>query len=200
MLIGLHGRAGAGKDTVYERLVHLLGPASHTGATVERRAFADAVYACAAVSLGVDVATLARFKNDPDATVELYGAKVEPLARLSVRRYLQNYGQEFRVLFGEDFWVSRVPLEHDRKIVVITDVRYANEAQAVSDAGGHVLRVLGPPAVEDAVDPHESEAPLSNGLIDHTILNHRRDDRFAMLDWQLLAVVLRLLREERGRC
>lgn len=196
MLIGLHGKKGAGKDTVYERLVRY---ADGWGIPVERRAFGDAVYECAAAALGVDADTLRALKNDQTATVELWSGEHgwDMLARITVRQHLQGHAHGHRKILGEQVWLDTVDLrDHDRKIVVITDVRYRNEAQAVSDAGGVVVRVFGPTEVENADDDHESEMPLPACLVDHAIVNAVRDG-FDALDAQVLELVLRLLREER---
>jgi hypothetical protein len=196
MLIGLNGKKQAGKDTVYARIRHLLGAGSLTGATVERASFADKLYESAAEALGSTVATLQNVKSDPRWTVAILAPNGRPVSEQTVRQYLQRYGTEaHRDVFGANFWVDAVDLSHDRKIVVVTDVRFENEAQAVADAGGVVVRVVGPPDVEEAGDGHASEAPLPHALIDATLDNSVRNDGFRALDEQVLALVLRLLKE-----
>jgi hypothetical protein len=168
VLIGLNGKKQAGKDTAFARMVERLPQA-----TVER-------------------------VSNSLATVEVYVRGRDVLSRTSVREYLQHYGTEaHRDVFGPNFWVDNVDLSHDRRIVVVTDVRFANEAQAVHDAGGVVVRVIGPPEVEEAGDGHASEAELPYGLLDGAIYNTNRDDGFESLDRQVLDLVLGLLREER---
>lgn len=199
MLIGLHGRKGAGKDTVYERITHLLGPGSACGAPVERRAFGDKVKELAAASLGVPLDYIEAHKDNPLATVEVY-LRDEDLAILTFRQYVQNFAKKHRDTLGLNVWVDQVDLtDHARRIVCITDVRYANEAQAISDAGGVVLRVHGPIEVEEAGDTHESEQPLAHALVDYAIFNTARDDHFRALDGQVMELVCRMLREERVR-
>jgi len=174
MLIGLNGRKGAGKDTVYERVAtHLSGYAP-----VERRAFADPVYELAARALDITVEDLRRTKDIPHR-----------------RRFLQRIGDGARQVFGESFWVDQVDLSHEGRIVLVTDVRYENEALAITDAGGHVYRVLGPPRVEKADDPHVTERPLPAWLLDGVIDNS--DHSLGKLDARVLDVVLELLRQER---
>lgn len=53
-------------------------------------------------------------------------------------------------------------------LVVITDVRYPNEASRIKDLGGVVWEVVRP-GVES--DGHASEQPLPRELVDHTIDN-----------------------------
>lgn len=199
MLIGLHGKKQAGKDTVYARILHLLGPGTEADAVVERASFADLLYESAAASLGVTVDLLQSEKSNPLAFVELrvVGARAEWIAATSsLREYLQRYGTEsHREVFGQNFWVDAVDLSHDRKIVVVTDVRFPNEAQAVIDAGGSVVRVVGPISVEKDGDGHASEVPLPGWMVDFGILNGVRNDDYRALDAAVLETVLAVGRE-----
>lgn len=205
MLIGLNGRKQAGKDTTYERIASIWGP---LGATVERASFADLLYRSAAAALGVTVEQLQKWKTDPYCLVQVRRVNVayEPPivtthASVSIREYLQNYGTEaHRDIFGTNFWVEQVDLDHDDKIVVVTDVRFANEAQAIADAGGSVVRVLGPLTVEGEAEEHASEAPLPPALVDFMLDNSVRGDAFVTLDTHLRALLMRLLREGRRAC
>lgn len=169
MLIGLTGRAQSGKDTVYQELSVLYGPIRN----VERRAFADLLYRSAAEALGTTPDLLRELKIEDDAEVIIRDAS-KVRARGSVRRYLQRYGTEaHRDVFGECFWVDALDLTHgDHDLVVVTDVRFPNEAQAIRAHGGHVVRVVGPPTVDD---DHPSEAPIEDHLVDHVLDNTRRD-------------------------
>ena len=189
MLIGLHGKKQAGKDTVYERLRAM-------GFPVERASFADLVYESAAAALGVTVAQLREWKNDPGVYIEVGRVEAgqgEVLARLHPRKYLQRYGTEaHRDLFGHNFWVEQVPLAHGNRFVVVTDVRFPNEAERVRRCGGAVVHVVGPPSVENAGDGHESEATLPPHLIDHVLPNPVRGDNFASLDADICGLLDRL--------
>jgi hypothetical protein len=87
-------------------------------------------------------------------------------------------------VFGTDFWVDQVNLEHEGRIVVVTDVAVRERGPAVHRAGGAVVEVIGPEGrVTD--DAHASEAPLPEELIDATITNTVRDDGFRTLDGQV---------------
>ncbi len=189
MLIGLHGRAQAGKDTAYERLAQL-----YPG-QVERYAFADKLYAAAAASLGVSVETLRELKLDDSARLTLRTGwptmhDGEKYAEISVRKYLQLFGTEgHRDVFGSDFWVKQVAPEHVGRIVCVTDVRFDNEADHVHDLGGHVVQVFGPAELEAAADGHASEAPIDPDRVDFRVSNDLRDDGFRSLDGFLAAIV-----------
>jgi hypothetical protein len=53
-------------------------------------------------------------------------------------------------------------------ILVITDVRYPNEAERVRQLGGEIWEIVKPDLESDG---HASEQPLSRGLVDVTLLN-----------------------------
>ena len=174
MIIGLHGRAQAGKDTVYERALAIWGDW-----IVERRSFADKLYESAAAALGVEVADLQRLKTKPFAFVGVEDP--EPFYKAhTVREYLQRYGTEaHRDVFGEDFWVQQLDLTgHSNRLVFVTDVRFDNEAAAIRRAGGKIIEVIG-----DKVGAyqHRSEAGLTDPP-DYVIYNTVRDDGYRALD------------------
>lgn len=197
MLIGLNGRKQAGKDTVCERIAHKLADVIE----VERVSFADLLYVSAAEALGVSVEWLQAHKSDTAARVAI-GIRYDelgivPTSELTVREYLQRYGTEaHRSVFGDNFWVEQVERKlaaHRERIVVVTDVRFENEARAVRAAAGAVVEVIGPMgSVTD--DAHASETPLPVELVDVVIPNLVRDDEFRALDGE----VDRLLRLHLG--
>lgn len=186
MLIGLTGRAGAGKDTVYGVLSEIYGDEI----PVERRSFADLLYESAAASLGVTTRQLRAWKREP-VLVQVMRHDGPVLASSTVRQYLQRYGTEaHRDVFGEDFWTAAVDLlGHGGRIVAVTDVRFVNEAEAVQRAGGVVVRVLGP---DEGPALHPSEKPLPDSLVDYVINNVSRDDNRAYLRRQVTALVARI--------
>lgn len=182
MLIGLTGRAGSGKDASWHFIV---GWANRHNISVRRDAFADRLKLSAARALG--------FKGSPTEAIEFCndlkqdGRTVgfltvdddqhicNPMALITGREYLQYYGTEaHRDVFGEDFWIDAVlgpdyVNQHD-EIVVITDVRFPNEAQALREHGAEIWAVERTSAsVTD--DAHASEQPLPDHLIDRVILN-----------------------------
>lgn len=194
MLIGLNGRKQAGKDTVYERIVQLV----NGRVPVERTAFADRIYVSAAASLGVKVERLREWRLDPRVRVEIVHEDVtvhgySPVISSTVREYIQRFGTEgHRDVFGEDFWVNQTWLEHEGRILVVTDTRMSNEAAAIRAAGGTVVSVVGPEHVENGQDTHLTEAPLPNDLIDVVLPNTVRDDGFRTLDESVEMLLLHI--------
>lgn len=86
------------------------------------------------------------------------------------RRLLQDVGVAAREVFGEDIWLDATlgDLDPDDRVVV-TDVRFRNEASAISDAGGIIVRITRP-GVGPAND-HVSEVDLDDWGFDATITN-----------------------------
>ena len=174
MIIGLHGRAQAGKDTVYERALAIWG-----AGIVERRSFADKLYESAAAALGVTAKDLSWWKTDLGANVYVGGLHTVWNSE-TVREYLQRYGTEaHRDIFGEDFWVQQLDLTgHSNRLVFVTDVRFDNEAAAIRRAGGKIVEVIGDKA---GAYQHRSEAGLTDPP-DYVIYNMVRGDGYRALD------------------
>ena len=133
-LIGFAGHARTGKDTAAGFLVA-------QGWT--RLAFADEVKAMA-----LDVDPIVDEWGGPirlSTVVDKHGwenAKAVP----EVRRFLQRLGTEGVRARDPDWWV-RIAMRHAAAIpgpVVFTDVRFANEADAIRTAGGTVVHVTRP--------------------------------------------------------
>jgi dephospho-CoA kinase len=163
MIIGLSGYAQSGKDTVANYLVE------HHGFI--RIAFADPIRE-------------ALYNLDPVVTdiPELSGMHLKWLVdglgweRIKidspqVREMLQRFGTEVaRNLWSENFWVdlamSKAKLLDN---VVITDVRYPNELDAIRDVSGSVWRVEKPGV--SAVNSHTSETALDGYVFDEIVRN-----------------------------
>ncbi|MFH8414390.1 deoxynucleotide monophosphate kinase family protein [Streptomyces collinus] len=93
-----------------------------------------------------------------------------------VRALLQRTGTEAgRRLLGPNVWVDALFRDlEEAHALVITDVRFPNEAQAVADRGGVVLRIERPgvgPAKDRIGRVHESETALDGWPFDHVLHN-----------------------------
>jgi hypothetical protein len=183
-LIGLHGPKQSGKDATY-RAIKEIKDDTTTG--VVRDAFADRLKLSAARCFKPD-ATLEealewanRIKQD-EFTIEVWYGGTDDYEVVTGREFLQHYGTEaHREVFADDFWIEAViPNPNalafgredlvDGDILVITDVRFPNEAEAIRDAGGEVWKIYRPEA-ENTGDTHASEVPLPDELIDRVIDN-----------------------------
>lgn len=158
MIIGLTGKKGSGKDTVGSYLVEQHG--------FVRVSFAEPLKSSVAALFDLPVKQIEKWKNDPHAVVAL-GLKVEDGwilgDEMAFRAFLQRYGTEaHREQFGDDFWVEQGKRAiRDAKSlgaagIVVTDVRFDNEADAIRSMGGSIVRVFRPEA-ERGDDSHASE-------------------------------------------
>lgn len=91
-------------------------------------------------------------------------------SRAEVRSLLQRLGTTAgRKVFGESFWVDRLFESPSSGRVVISDVRFPNEATAIKDRGGIVVRVTRPGV--GPANPHISERALDGFEFDLTVPN-----------------------------
>lgn len=174
-VVGLTGKAAAGKDTVGNYISSQL---------LLQDRFAMKI-ACAD-ELKLICSRL--FKTAFDVPEEaFYGTQAEKEAPLEAvpgwtgRKILQFVGTEcFRSIHGE-VW-SREMIGRARhlitsgrcNIVVVADVRFLSEAKAIQDAGGIVVRVKRPEA--DCVEStHASETELAHIKEDYVIDNQGRE-------------------------
>lgn len=89
-----------------------------------------------------------------------------------IRRLLQRLGTEAgKELLGDSIWVDAALTGHpaDAKIVV-TDVRFPNEAERIKSLGGIVVRVNRPGV--KAANAHSSEVALDDWAFDYTLENN----------------------------
>lgn len=147
MIIGLNGRLKSGKDTTFSIIKDLYPHA-------ERVSFADPLKDSAAASLNLPREVMEELKNEEairlvfafpneDGYDELFTRVVE--WEMNIREYLQRYGTEsHRDVFGSDFWVDMalpLDIDHKDKLLVVTDVRFPNEAIRVLDLGGTIWKI-----------------------------------------------------------
>lgn len=156
MLIGLCGAAGSGKNTVAD----ILG--------WRQASFAAPLYRMVAVMTGVPVQSL-----------QDRACKEQPIEWLgkSPRQLLQTLGTEWgRAHVAEDVWIRATlheitPWLEAGENVVVTDVRFDNEAAAIRAAGGRVIRVARGGCLAGATAGHSSEAGISACFVDAEIDN-----------------------------
>lgn len=182
MLIGLAGYARSGKDTLANDLVQ--------NADYTQIAFAEPMRE-ALVRLNPTI-EVGGFKLAKLATaVNVFGW--EELKKISpdIRGLMQRLGTEVgRQMFGEDFWVQQT-MKRVSEVsgnCVVSDVRYPNEAQAIRDAGGILIRIErnGVTAPND----HTSETALSSFEFDYVLRNDESIEQFLRNAKSILTEVL----------
>lgn len=149
-LIGLMGRKRSGKDTVFE-ILHRKAP------QVVRVAFADGVKEEVAAAI-----------NRPVSYIEEH--------KTQLRLLLQAWGTEYRRnLCSPTYWIDRTrdviqQYADGDAIVVLTDVRFPNEAALIQELGGTTVRVYRP-GFDTSDDEHSSETALDDFKADAVIWN-----------------------------
>lgn len=172
MIIGITGKARAGKD---EAAKYLMGAHGFI-----RMAFADALKAACREIFGL---TDAQLHGDDKDRADLFWGDTP-------RNILQKVGTEcLRRGYRPDVWIKAL----ERKVanlpkklvrgggacgyaapdVVVSDVRFPNEADAIREWGGKVVRIMRPGGSRIFTAQHASEVSMDDYQADHVILNDR---------------------------
>src|SRR5215831_2314257 len=151
MILGLSGAKGSGKDTVAAYLVKEHG--------FERKAFADPLKKSVAALFDIPFSEVDKLKNDELNIVRLWTA-FGACHDMTFRTFLQRYGTEsHRDVFGDSFWLDyTLPVQgfYPGREIVVTDVRFRNEANRVTTLGGYLIHISRESALDNQ-DPHRSE-------------------------------------------
>jgi hypothetical protein len=169
LIIGVTGRKRAGKDSVAARLVERHG--------FVRYAFADSVRRVAlAIDPIVDVDHWMDEEYRLSVIVAERGWERTKDEIPEVRRLLQTIGTDAIRALDPDFWVRATMRQvyAEARPVVITDVRFPNEAEAVKRAGGVLVRVVRPGQTDD--DQHASETAMDGQPVAYLISNEGTPD------------------------
>ena len=189
MIVGFGYEKRSGKDTAGRRLVE------HHG--FRRLAFADRLKAAGALICGFSEEQCHGALKD--VADEFWG--------FTPGWFFQQFGTEVCRVIDPDTWVkvvarvlAKTPLWVN---VVLTDVRYPNEADLIRRAGGFVVRVDRPGLERRAGEEagrrsgdHTSERALVGYNFDAVLLN---DGTLAELDARVDAMLADLTRREVGR-
>lgn len=162
LLIGLTGYAGSGKDTVRDILQH-----RHD---FDGIAFADPIrdmLTALLESMGLDNLWL---------TDRELKEKPIPGLELSYRQMAQALGTEWGRTLKESLWldIAKAKLEmysdYESAGVVISDVRFPNEAAWIKAQGGIIWKIIRPGI--EPVRAHASEDLIASLPYDYVIDNH----------------------------
>lgn len=155
-LVGLTGKAGSGKDTFAKFL--------QKQDVYRKVAFADTIKDMLCVMLGVTREKLEDRKYKEATNLDLL---------TSPRYMLQTLGTEWgRELIHKDIWniLTKRKIEHylQYRNVVVTDVRFDNEADMIRSKGGVIVHML---RNDSNKMDHASEAGITMHSIDWIIHN-----------------------------
>lgn len=190
---------GSGKDTVCSFIKEW---GEEVGLSVRRVAFADKLKISAARALGYTgteeqcIGLMNALKESGRIGIQIPGdGDWATSVEISGRRYLQVYGTEaHREVFGDSFWIDAALDGYDyQELLVVTDCRFPNEAEAIHAFDGVVCRVERP--AERRESSHVSERPLPDEFI-HVVLRNDgtlddlRDGVRSMMDGLLRGAAL----------
>lgn len=206
-IIGLTGPNGAGKDTAASMLAGLIKSYDHMPAVI---AFADALYEEVAAAYEVDVQSLKRRDtkekpvwwlglrhcHDPEFAIVTgpmrQGDMLDTHPR-SPRQILQWWGTEYRRAQQPSYWVQRLQAKVQElqaagiSHVLVTDVRFADEADCIRAMGGQIWRIHRP-NLQTQGTGHVSEVTGQEFAPEATITN---ESTLHALRLQLLQTLLR---------
>jgi hypothetical protein len=160
-LIGIAGLKRSGKDSAADFLVATFG--------YQKIAFADPVRSGIRATFGPYVARKYLYDDD-------YKNVVIPGVGSSFRKLMQTFGTEWgRNQISRSLWTDLAQLQITKawsymRDVVVSDVRFEDEATLIRDSGGTVLHLSRPNSGEPP-DPHSSESGVRHKPGDIVVVN-----------------------------
>lgn len=180
--VGIAGKKYTGKNTFAEMLKKEM---EDDGVKVAITGFANplklSVYRLFTGDMEASEEEAVKWVDDRKGSfgVSTYTEKFDVDVDLTFRQFLQRYGTEsHRQTFEDDFWITQT-LNGEKwssyDFVLVADVRFENEAEAILDLGGPVF-CMKRDTPEDG-DQHASEKELSNHFVDMYVNNQGNMDQ-----------------------
>lgn len=136
MLIGIIGLRGSGKSTLSEILQNKYN--------FQIDSFAKPVKDIAHIIFGWDrnlLEGLTKESREWRERKDLYWSEVMG-KEFTPRMSLQLIGTDFgRNMIGDNVWIESLKYRNQGKNIVISDVRYSNEAESIKKSGGFLIRI-----------------------------------------------------------
>lgn len=155
MLIGLAGKKRAGKDTFAKAIKENL-----KGEGIFLVSFAEPIKKITKEIFNINDEELEKLKETP------------LINGISPRVFMQKFGTDLcRELFGQNIWTDLLfnKINNIKEDVIITDVRFDNEAIRIKEKGGIIIQIER--EGYNKVDNHVSEKGISSYLIDYVVFN-----------------------------
>ena len=194
-LIGICGPARAGKDTFARNIAGAVMESNNPDYqdwVIAMESFASPIKSMVAMLL--DFSGYCDIMNPSTVAPFLDGdRKEEVLDRIgkSPRELMQTLGTDWgRKMIDDDIWLNNLKNRitqygevakhgHQGAFVLVTDVRFDNEAEMIKHAGGTIVKITTDRETDDVVS-HESEGGVSDCLIDTVIENNGELEEFEL--------------------
>lgn len=159
MIIGLTGKARSGKGEIASHLALCHKFHEDSFAAPIRRFMMDIL----------NIQSMNEYHALKEVPNPIFGGK-------TLREALQTCGTEWgRNMIYEEMWIEslkkRVSNSSKHSNIVISDIRFNNEAQAVLDLGGKIVQVIRPSVSINYGRNHESEDVIDPEFVSHIITN-----------------------------
>jgi hypothetical protein len=214
LILGLGNKARHGKDSFAQAITQYYAALdahygkhvpTHKPTVIQRISFADPLYKEVNAWLATDDGKDFRAGQGPIRVANgVYlpewvtpdNPAVDPRAPLGkYAKLLQWWGTEYRRAQDPEYWTKqwKAAINPNALIVMSTDMRFANEALAVKQAGGYTIQVNrlnvdGSPYVDQSRDPkHPSETQLDTYNYDFKI-TVKTGDLVLLEEWAVTLV------------
>jgi hypothetical protein len=189
-LIGISGKIGSGKDTAAEIIQHLTNPMELDMFPYEVKKFAGKLKTIASILTGIPVEKFEDQEFKKQYLGEDWNYQIDqfnPIQKMTVRELLQKLGTDgLRDGLHTNVWVNALFADYNENSNwLVTDARFPNEAKAIKDLGGVVLRIERSTC---QLGTHPSETALDDYTFDYVIHNNGskedlQQELIKFLDW-----------------